>query len=227
MPNWCENELYISGPDVRRVLEAIKGENKDDVIDFDKIISMPDSLKLISGGGRDVAIALAQWRRGDDSGLKEILEWPFVKGNGIASLDDLPQGLLRLYGFTSTSFIEEGGDAKRPLTLEEVIQYGEVYLQNQEKYGAMDWYVWSIENWGTKWSACHSELEYERASEAVLGFDTAWSPPIPVVEALGRMFPDHAFHLEYREGGIGFQGSVVVEGKDCTQREDEYCAEEA
>jgi hypothetical protein len=61
MPNWCENELYISGPDVRRVLEAIKGENKDDVIDFDKIIPMPDSLKLISGGG---GMSPLPWRSG-------------------------------------------------------------------------------------------------------------------------------------------------------------------
>jgi len=210
------------------VLEAIKGDYEDDVIDFDKIIPMPESLKLISGGGRDVAIALAQWRRGDDSGLKAILEWPFVKGNGIASLDDLPQGLLRLYGFTAAYFIEECGDAKRPLTLEEVIQYGEGYLQNQEKYGAMDWYEWSIENWGTKWNARDSELfAYERAGEVEIAFETAWSPPLPVINAMGRMFPDHSFRLEYREGGVGFQGCVVVKGKDCTQWEDEYCAEEA
>ena len=222
MPNWCENELYISGPDVRRVLEAIKGENKDDVIDFDKIIPMPDSLKLISGGGRDVAIALAQWRRGDDSGLKAILEWPFVKGNGITSLDDLPQGLLRLYGFTATSFMEEGGDAKRPLTLEEVIQYGEVYLQNQEKYGAMDWYDWSIEKWGTKWNARDSELfAYERAGEVEIAFETAWSPPLPVIKALGRMFPDHSFRLKYNEPGVGFEGVLDVEGDYITERSDE------
>ena len=91
----------------------------------------------------------------------------------------------------------------------------------------MDWYDWSIKTWGTKWSACHSDLEDERAGEAEITFDTAWSPPIPVVKALGRMFPDCSFRLAYREGGIGFQGCVVVEGEDCTQWEDEYCAEEA
>jgi len=221
MPNWCENELYISGPDVRRVLEAIKGEKKDDVIDFNKIIPMPESLCLISGGGQHIAVALAQWRRGDDSGLKAILEWPFVKENGIASLDDLPQGLLRLYGFTAASFIEEDGGDKRPLTLEEVIQYGEMYLQNQERYGAKDWYDWSNENWGTKWNAYSSELEDEREGEAWLTFETAWSPPIPVVKALGRMFPDHAFHLKYSEPGVGFEGVLDVKGEDITERSDE------
>jgi hypothetical protein len=35
------------------------------------------------------------------------------------------------------------------------------------------------------------------------------------------MFPDHSFRLEYREGGIGFQGSVVVEGEDIMERSDE------
>ena len=28
---------------------------------------------------------------------------------------------------------------------------------NVEKFGAMDWYSWSIEHWG-KWNACHNTM---------------------------------------------------------------------
>lgn len=28
MPNWCENELTITGPDVHRVLEAVCSQNE-------------------------------------------------------------------------------------------------------------------------------------------------------------------------------------------------------
>ena len=43
MPNWCENELTITGPDVQKVLNAIRSESDEDarVLDFDRIIPYP------------------------------------------------------------------------------------------------------------------------------------------------------------------------------------------
>lgn len=45
MPNWTENELTISGPDVQKVLNAIRSEAHEDedacLLDFDKIIPYP------------------------------------------------------------------------------------------------------------------------------------------------------------------------------------------
>ena len=40
---------------------------------------------------------------------------------------------------------------------------------------------------------CGSPLPDEQPIQAFLEFDTAWSPPIPVIEKLAAMFPDHAF----------------------------------
>jgi hypothetical protein len=53
MPNSCECDLYISGPNVAAVLAFIKGEEKDEdgnitLFDFNKVIPMPTPLLDIS-----------------------------------------------------------------------------------------------------------------------------------------------------------------------------------
>jgi hypothetical protein len=55
---------------------------------------------------------------------------------------------------------------------------------------------------------CGSPLPDAEPIQAFLEFDTAWSPPIPVIEKLASMFPDHTFELKYFEGGMGFSGHV-------------------
>ena len=52
------------------------------------------------------------------------------------------------------------------------------------------WYDWSCENWGTKWNACDSQYS-TKDPEHVIWFDTAWSPAVPVFEALAKRFPAH------------------------------------
>lgn len=54
------------------------------------------------------------------------------------------------------------------------------------KYGADNWYDWSINNWGTKWNACNTEVEL---NENVLNytFETAWDAPREIVRALEHM----------------------------------------
>ena len=54
------------------------------------------------------------------------------------------------------------------------------------KYGADNWYSWSIENWGTKWNAIDTEVE-QRDGTLIYRFDTAWDAPRNIAEALLRM----------------------------------------
>lgn len=72
-------------------------------------------------------------------------------------------------------------------------------------------YNWCIANWGTKWwvgdvffADYGTSLEYR--------FDTAWSPPNPVVERLIKDWPTLDFELHYKEVGMGFIG--LLAGKD-------------
>ncbi len=54
------------------------------------------------------------------------------------------------------------------------------------RYGADNWYDWSINNWGTKWNAIDTEVE-QRDGTLIYRFDTAWDAPRNIAEALLRM----------------------------------------
>lgn len=97
-----------------------------------------------------------------------------------------------------------------------------------KRYGAVSWYEWAISHWGTKWNASEARIltrdmvdEADRSGRsrkatedakvsAVIGFQTAWSPPIPIIIALSDKFPKLKFVLDYWEGGMGFQGTYVA-----------------
>tara|TARA_B000000532_G_scaffold1587_1_gene1246 strand:+ start:43 stop:495 length:453 start_codon:yes stop_codon:yes gene_type:complete len=68
------------------------------------------------------------------------------------------------------------------------------------------WYHWNIQNWGTKWDACHVEIEYYDDSQIEMRFDTAWSPPEPICNRLREMFDDIHISWFYDEPGMEFAG---------------------
>jgi hypothetical protein len=53
------------------------------------------------------------------------------------------------------------------------------------------WYEWSLQHWGTKWNAC--DARYSDLDQNIIHFDTAWAPPIPIFEAVAKLFPEHEF----------------------------------
>jgi hypothetical protein len=78
-----------------------------------------------------------------------------------------------------------------------------------EKKGIANWYDWQIENWDTKWNACHVVSEEEtfldgKWTTITYQFDTAWCAPLKVIDALKKKFPD----LEISGGYVheGYEG---------------------
>jgi len=71
------------------------------------------------------------------------------------------------------------------------------------------WYDWSINNWGTKWDITHKyvfvTLDYDTGYISYY-FDTAWSPCVPVVEAMAKQYPDLEIIHTYDEPGGCFAG---------------------
>lgn len=71
-------------------------------------------------------------------------------------------------------------------------------LKNTQNYGASDWYEWRIKYWQTKWNACDSRCEYI-GDELVFVFNTAWSWPEPIFQALIDKFPELEIRWEWHE----------------------------
>ena len=46
------------------------------------------------------------------------------------------------------------------------------------------WYDWRCQHWGTKWPACEVKITQDDTNFLEITFDTAWSPPEPICEAL-------------------------------------------
>lgn len=68
---------------------------------------------------------------------------------------------------------------------------------NVQRYGWKDWYDWSIDNWGTKWNACH---EYIDDDNQVIEFETAWSMPEGVIKEICKYTP---VRVEYADENLG------------------------
>ena len=75
------------------------------------------------------------------------------------------------------------------------------------KYGADNWHDWCIANWGTKWNSY--EVSYSDNKKKIV-FDTAWSCPLPVIEALSKKFSDTTFTLKYADEDIGNNCGTIV-----------------
>ena len=67
----------------------------------------------------------------------------------------------------------------------------------KEKYGADNWYDWSIKNWGCKWDA--SESEFNPGGDIDVTFETPWGPPIQFLEKLSLEFPSLDFELQFAD----------------------------
>lgn len=89
---------------------------------------------------------------------------------------------------------------------------------NVEKYGYANWYDFCVNEWGTKWEigADGNPAQDIPGDEIIgpglmLGFDSAWSPPIAAYEKLANM----GFYIRamYHECGMAFAG-IWEDGND-------------
>ena len=76
---------------------------------------------------------------------------------------------------------------------------------NLEKYGYANWYDHNVNEWGTKWDVgADGNPAQDIPGGLMLGFDSAWSPPIAAYEKLTEM--GFRIRAMYYEGGMAFAG---------------------
>ncbi len=76
------------------------------------------------------------------------------------------------------------------------------------------WYNTNIDWFGTKWDISYSYHMFNfNKDEISFSCETAWSPPIPFMENLCKMYQVNG-HIYYSEGGVGFTGETTFTWQD-------------
>jgi hypothetical protein len=74
---------------------------------------------------------------------------------------------------------------------------------------------WYISKWGTKWEPeCIWANWFD--DNVCFEFETAWSPPVGIVQALASKFPMLKWELYYDEEGLNFSGLMIWENGNKT-----------
>ena len=71
-------------------------------------------------------------------------------------------------------------------------------------------YEWCIKNWGTKWPAERARIKTRKRGRLSVIFETAWSPPIPIIAAASIKFPMLQFDLRYCDPDMELKGQFSV-----------------
>lgn len=112
---------------------------------------------------------------------------------------------------------------------------------SQPAFTGDDWYSWNNRNWGTKWDV--GNYDTDKYPETVIEiddssddenwtrpddfiqyrFNTAWSPPFPVIQELSKQYPELVIDLEYEEetgwgGEITFKNGKIIDQKEYENR---------
>ena len=91
-------------------------------------------------------------------------------------------------------------DFNKIIPMPDYIFRGNLGTEERAKFGENNWYDWSISHWGTKWNA-YSFGEYEDSNS--ISFQTAWTAPHPVLQALSNKFPNITLIHQWADEDIG------------------------
>lgn len=174
MPNYVSNTVTFDRKDVDKVKRLVMSDVCE--FDFNRIIPMPESLKIASGSCTFDAMCLF---------------------NGVG-LDKLKERYPDEGEEPDPAVFYNPPYKRSPKTMPELRVFAQLVRENKEKYASSDWYDWAYSNWGTKWNACDP-----RWSDNVVSFDTAWSDPEPVFVQLAKML-DITFTVVCEEETLAF-----------------------
>lgn len=204
MPNWTYNRIKCKKEIGDKLLTI-----KDDIysLDFNKLIPMPEDLKLDAGSIESDSISCYYLSLNDDEKYKlmKLLKskeiffhhdyWNKYKKD-IKYYESNPDKLKN--NKDNFNGLIDFDDKKHFNSLTEL---GKQYIENIKKYGYPQWYDWCVENWGTKWNVEDDvDVSYNKnTDEYDITFDTAWSVPSGIVEKYSEFCNDEEFYWEYED----------------------------
>jgi len=189
MPNHITQRLTITFPtpfDAKAFIH--KHVNKENCLDFQSLIPRPEEYEGsngLSGYSESVALLAAiMGGEGDTRALARALALT------VDEVKDLPPELLQSYAL-KVAF-------ENPMLIRVGLQHRYLLL----KYGAGDWYEWSVDNWGTKRDAYSGDQGLsDDGLTLTLQFDTAWGAPHPILAKIAELYPALTFnYMAFDEG---------------------------
>lgn len=204
MPNWTYNRIKCK-KEIGDKLLTIKNDIYS--LDFNKLIPMPEDLKLDAGSIESDSISCYYLSLNDDEKYKlmKLLKskeiffhhdyWSKYKKD-IKYYESNPDKLKN--NKDNFNGLIDFDDKKHFNSLAEL---GKQYIENIKKYGYPQWYDWCVENWGTKWNVEDDvDVSYNKnTDEYDITFDTAWSVPSGIVEKYSEFCNDEEFYWEYED----------------------------
>jgi len=80
--------------------------------------------------------------------------------------------------------------------------------------GEQDWYMWNVNNWGTKWDINDVYIDNAAEPDTIeFSFSTAWAPPVEAFYTWAAQDGRVQFGLDYWEPGCGFVGTTTYDGE--------------
>ena len=165
MPNWTTNYTTFVGS--QNTINTIHSyfDVEEDVFDFDKVVPMPEALRATASPVHIIA---------DDE---------FKEEHGV-----LPETLEEVEHFLISYKAQEEKAKKHSFGVQKMTQTMSATLLNN--YGTNNWYDWHVNYWSVKWEGCSISIEYKSDNILLTRYDTPWSAPDRIFEALENKFED-------------------------------------
>jgi hypothetical protein len=203
MPNWCSNEVLITGP--VEDMAALKALLVSNTLDFNLIIPLPKQLERGDGmvgrtAGSCAVVMNDKTKVFHMAGSCKAKDVSIFDRVDMRKTSNAALAINNGYRPCKVCMVNpnmRGQGFDRP------IEEGAALYK---EFGADNVLDWAIANWGTKWNpADEAPCDFtDTTMEA--NFSTAWSPPEPIYNKLCDLFPNLDIKWHYSEPGCDFAG---------------------
>lgn len=202
MPNYVINKIIFHNLSEQEIIDRFTSadENGERYFDFNRIIPMPETLDICSGGAQEAA-KKTYYGKFDPSFTSMIHPKDFIGSSPFVAYANI----LNHLSSVARDIVNDAYSEDRSFSKNEaeyiLFELGGIYVSNAEKYGYETWYDWRINNWGTKWNACVSII-----TDNTVIFTTAWSAPGNIYRRLSESGYD--FSVGYADENTGFNTGI-------------------